>query len=93
MIMNHDVPDDFVVSTGQTHSVRELVDYSFSKLDLDYNDYLVQNKRLLRPNELEYLKGDCTKIKETLGWKPEYTFESMIDEMLDHWLKIYGEQR
>jgi len=91
MIMNHDVPDDFVVSTGQTHSVRELVDYSFSKLDLDYNDYLVQNKRLLRPNELEYLKGDCTKIKETLGWKPEYTFESMIDEMLDHWLKIYGE--
>ena len=90
MIMNHDVPDDFVVSTGQTHSVRELVDYSFSKLDLDYNDYLVQNKRLLRPNELEYLKGDCTKIKETLGWKPEYTFESMIDEMLDHWLEIYG---
>jgi|TARA_Y100000996_G_scaffold413994_1_gene403664 GDPmannose 4,6-dehydratase len=90
MIMNHDVPDDFVVATGETHSVRELVEYSFSKLGLNYKDYVVQNKRLLRPNELEYLKGDCTKIKETLGWKPEYTFETLIDEMINHWMEIYA---
>ena len=55
MITNHSEPDDFVVATGVTHSVRELVNYTFSRLDLNYNDYVVQNKRLLRPNELKYL--------------------------------------
>jgi GDPmannose 4,6-dehydratase len=89
MIMNHDTADDFIVATGQTHSVRELVRYVFSTLDLDYNDYLVQNKRLLRPNELKYLKGDSAKIRKTLGWTPKYTFESMMDEMVDHWMEVY----
>ena len=77
-------PSDWVVSTGVTHSVREMCDYVFSKLDLNYKDYVTQNPKFLRPEELPYLKGDSTKIRK-LGWVPEYTFESMMDEMIEHW--------
>jgi|TARA_R100000734_G_C3318240_1_gene112193 GDPmannose 4,6-dehydratase len=87
-IMNHDTPDDFVVSTMETHSVREMCELVFSYLDLDYRDYVVQNPKFLRPEELPYLKGDSTKIRETLGWKPEYTFKSMMHEMCDHWMDV-----
>ena len=87
MIMNHTEPDDFVVSTGVTHSVREMCDYVFGLLDLDYKDYIVQNPKFLRAEELKYLKGDCSKIKKVLGWKPTYTFETMMKEMTDYWLK------
>ena len=87
-IINHDVADDFVVSTMQTHSVREMCDVVFSYLDMDYRDYVVQNPKYLRPEELPYLKGDSTKARQTLGWKPTYTFEEMMHEMCDHWLDI-----
>ena len=89
MILNHDIADDFVVATGVTHSIREMCEYVFSQLDLDYKDYVVQNPKFMRPEELPYLKGDSTKIRKTLGWKPEYTFESMMDEMIEHWVKLY----
>jgi GDPmannose 4,6-dehydratase len=89
MIMNHTVADDFVVATGESRSVRDMCKYVFSQLGLNYEDYIVQNSKFLIPEELPYLKGDCTKIKETLGWKPEYTFESMMDEMIEHWMRIY----
>lgn len=88
MIMNHDVADDFVVSTMETHSVREMCDVVFSYLGLDYRNYVVQNDKFLRPEELPYLKGDSTKIRETLGWKPEYSFEGMMHEMCDHWMDV-----
>ena len=87
MIINHNIPDDFVVSTGETHSVREMADYVFSKLDLDYKDYITQNPIYLRPEELPYLKGDCSKLKSTFNWQPEYTFETMMDEMLEFWME------
>jgi GDPmannose 4,6-dehydratase len=90
MIMNHDTPDDFVVATGECRSVREMSKYVFSQLGLNYEDYIVQNPKYLRPEELPYLKGDCSKIKNVLGWNPEYTFEMMMDEMIEHWLKIYS---
>jgi len=86
LIINHDVPDDFVVSTMTTHSVREMVEYVFKKLDLDYTKYVSQDTKFLRAEELKYLKGDSTKIRETLGWKPEYTFETLMDDMIDGWL-------
>ncbi len=89
MIMNHEVADDFVVATGETRSVRDMCKYVFETLGLDYQEYVIQNQKHLRPEELPYLKGDSTKIRTTLGWKPEYTFESMMDEMIDHWMKIY----
>jgi GDPmannose 4,6-dehydratase len=90
LIINNETPDDFVVSTMQTHSVREMVEYVFSKLDLDYTHYVSQNLKFLRPEELKYLKGDSTKIRTKLGWIPEYTFETMLDEMVEYWLSFYS---
>lgn len=90
MILNHDTPDDFIVSTMETHSVREMCEVVFSHLGLNYMDYVVQNPKFLRPEELPYLKGDSTKIRETLGWKPKYTFNEMMKEMVDHWIKYFN---
>lgn len=87
-ITNHDVADDFVVSTMQTHSVREMCEIVFNYLDMDYKDYVTQNPKYLRPEELPYLKGDSTKIRETLGWDTEYTFKEMMYEMCDHWIDV-----
>jgi len=87
MILNHEVPDDFIVATGKTYTVRDLCKIVFNKLDLNYKDYVVQNPKYMRPEELKYLKGDASKIKNTLGWKPDYTFESMIEEMIDYAIK------
>lgn len=92
LIINHSTPDDFVVSTMLTHSVREMVEYVFKKLDLDYTKYVSQDPKFLRAEELKYLKGDSTKIRNTLGWKPEYSFEMLIDEMVEHWLGIYNKK-
>ena len=87
MIINHDIPDDFVVSTGKTHSVREMTDYVFSKLGMDYKDHVVQNAKYLRPEELKYLKGDCSKLKNTFNWEPEYDFKGLMDDMINFWMK------
>ena len=89
MMLNHTEPDDFVCATGVTNSVGDMCDYVFSQLDLDYKDYVIQDERYMRPEDLKYLKGDSTKLRETLGWEPEYTFETLMDEMIEHWLKIY----
>jgi GDPmannose 4,6-dehydratase len=86
MIINHNIPDDFVVAMGQTHSVREMTDYVFSKLGLDYKEYVVQNPVYLRPEELPYLRGDSSKLRSTFNWVPEYTFEMIMDEMIEFWM-------
>lgn len=87
MIVNHDTPEEFIVATGETHSVRDLCETVFGKLGLDYKDYIVQNPKFMRPEELKYLKGDSSKARKILGWKPEYTFSTMIDEMIKRWEK------
>jgi GDPmannose 4,6-dehydratase len=89
-IINHDVADDFVVATGETRSVRDMCQYVFEQLDMNYLNHVIQNQKHLRPEELPYLKGDATRAKTILGWEPEYTFETMMDEMIEHWLKIYS---
>lgn len=76
---------DWVVATGETRSVRDMCKYVFEALGLDYQQYVVQNQKFLRPEELPYLKGDSTRIR-ALGWKPEYTFETMMDEMILFWM-------
>ena len=86
MIINHKKPDDFIVATGVTHSVRDMTDYVFSKLGLNHEEYVVQNPKFLRPEELKYLRGDSTKLKNTFNWKPEYSFEMLMDEMIEFWL-------
>ena len=90
LILQHDKPDDFICSTGVSHTVKDLVEYVFGKLDLDWKQHVGQDEKYFRPEELDVLKGDCSKAKETLGWKHEYTFETMLDEMIDYWLKFYG---
>ena len=92
LIINNDTPDDFVVSTMITHSVGDMVKYVFEKLDLDYTKHVTQNEKFLRPEELKYLKGDSTKIRNKFGWAPEYTFETMLDEMIEHWLVYYNKK-
>ena len=87
MIINHEAPEEFIVSTGETHSVRELCQIVFEKMGMNYKQYVVQNPKYMRPEELKYLKGDSSKVREMLGWKPEYTFESMLEEMIDRWNK------
>jgi len=83
MMLQQDEPDDFVCSTGISHTVRDFCKYTFEALDMNYEDYVILDEKYLRPEELDELKGDCTKIKEKLGWTPDYTFEQMIDEMID----------
>tara|TARA_R100001377_G_scaffold47135_1_gene27177 strand:+ start:1444 stop:2421 length:978 start_codon:yes stop_codon:yes gene_type:complete len=89
LILQHDKPDDFVCSTGISHSVKELCEYVFNKLDLNYKDYVGIDNKYFRPEELTDLKGDCTKAKNELNWKHEYTFESMLDEMIEYQKKLY----
>jgi len=84
LILQQPQAGDWVVATGETRSVRDMCEYVFSKLDMDYRDHVKQDGKFLRPEELPYLKGDSTKIR-ALGWIPEYTFESMMDEMIGHW--------
>jgi len=88
MIVNHSVADDFIVSTMETHSIREMCDIVFKYLGLNYCDYVVQNPKYFRPEELSYLRGDSTKMRTTFNWKPTYTFEEIMQEMIDHWMDI-----
>jgi GDPmannose 4,6-dehydratase len=89
MILQHSQPDDFVCATGITHSIEYLCDYVFTKLGLDYKKYVKINPKFSRPEETKHLKGDCSKLNKTFGWKPEYTFESMIDEMIEFYQNKY----
>lgn len=89
LILQQDKPDDFVCSTGVSHSVQELCEYVFGKLGLDWREYVKQDEKFLRPEELHDLKGDCSKLVKVTGWKHEYTFESMLDEMIEYWENYY----
>ena len=89
MILGQDKPDDFVCATGVSHSVRDLCEYTFNSLDLDYNDFVGIDKKFYRPEELIHLKGDSSKLK-SIGFEAEYTFETMLDEMINYWLEFYS---
>jgi len=86
LMLQQDSPNDFVCSTGKSHTVRDLVDYVFTKLGLNWEKYVGIDERFYRQEELQHLKGDCSKIKKQLSWKPKYTFESMLDEMIEYWM-------
>jgi GDPmannose 4,6-dehydratase len=86
LMLQQDKPDNFVCATGVSHSVQDLVEYTFNKLDLDWNQYVKTDAKYLRPEELKDLKGDSTKLRE-LGWTADYTFETMIDEMINYWME------
>ncbi len=88
IMLQQEEPDDFVCATGISHTVSDLVKHVFDRLNLDWTEYVTQDEKYFRPEELDVLKGDSTKLREATGWKPRYTFESMIDEMVDHWVGI-----
>jgi GDPmannose 4,6-dehydratase len=82
LILQHHEPDNFVVATGETHSVREFVEIVFDKLDLDFDKHLDYDKRLQRPEEVKELIGDASKIKLLLGWEPKVKFNELVEIML-----------
>lgn len=89
LILQQNTPNDYVCATGISHSVKDLVEYTFSRLGLDWQQYVKVDEKYLRPEELNELKGDSTLLKE-LGWEPKYTFETLMNEMIEHWLEVYS---
>jgi len=88
LMLQQPEPDDYIVATGETHSVRELVEAAFSYLDLDYRDFVIIDERFIRPAEVDLLIGDSSKARKALGWKPEVNFESLIKMMVNSDLEL-----
>lgn len=82
LMLQQDEPDDYVIATGESHSVREFCELAFAEVGLDYRDYVVIDERLYRPAEVETLVGDSSKARRILGWGPSYDFQSLIKEMV-----------
>ena len=82
LILQQEGPDDFVIATGETHSVREFAERVFQKLDLDYQKYVVIDPKYFRPTEVDVLLGDSAKARRVLGWKPRVGFDQLIDMMI-----------
>lgn len=83
MMLQQPTPDDYVIATGETHSVREFCELAFAEVGLDYKDHVKVDERYYRPAEVDLLIGDARKARETLGWEPKYTFRELIKEMVD----------
>ena len=81
--LQQDTPDDFVVATGETHSVEQFLDVAFEHLDLDWREYVVQDERFMRPAEVDLLVGDPAKAGQVLGWEPKVTFTELVKMMVD----------
>ena len=83
LMLQQDRPDDFVIASGVTRSVRDFVEAVFGKLDLDYHDYVEIDKKYFRPTEVDILLGDASKAKRLLGWEPKTSFDELVDEMVE----------
>ncbi len=88
LMLQHDKPDDYVIATGETHSVREFLDEVFGHLDLDWEKYVEIDERYLRPTEVDRLLGDASKAKKVLKWKPKVTFKELAQMMTDADMEI-----
>lgn len=86
-ILQHHEPDEFVISSKESHTVRDFCHSAFSHVGLDYKEYVSQNPKFMRPEELKTLKGDSTKARKTLEWEPEYNFDSLVKDMVDYWME------
>ena len=83
LMLQQDCPDDYVVATGETHSIREFVEETFAYLDLDWQQYVVQDPKFYRPAEVDLLVGDATKARQVLGWEPSVNFRGLVRLMVD----------
>lgn len=90
LMLQQDEPDDYVVATGETHSIREFLDLSFKYVNLDWHDYVEFDERYLRPAEVDLLIGDPTKAKQKLGWEPSVTFQELVALMVEADLRVLG---
>ena len=91
-MLQHPEPDDFVLATGETHTIRQFLDYSFGHLDLDWAPYVEIDPRYLRPTEVNLLLGDATKARELLGWEPQTSCQELARLMVDHDLELAREE-
>jgi len=92
LMLQQDKPDDFVIATGETRTIREFCQVAFGRAGLDWEKYVVIDERFFRPAEVNILLGDAAKASETLGWKPETSFEKMVQLMVDHDLQMVAKQ-
>jgi GDPmannose 4,6-dehydratase len=92
MMLQQDEPHDYVVATGETHSVREFAELAFEYVGLDYRNFVVQDERFMRPAEVDLLVGDAGKAREVLGWQPDTTFAELVRMMVDSDLALLEEQ-
>jgi GDPmannose 4,6-dehydratase len=83
LMLQQDQPEDYVIATGETHAVRELCEIAFGYVDLDWEQYVVQDERFMRPAEVDLLVGDASKASKVLGWEPAVTFHELIEMMVD----------
>ena len=89
MMLQQDEPDDYVIATGVEHSIRDFLDAAFDAVDVtDWEKYVIQDERFMRPAEVAVLCGDSSKAREQLGWKPKTSFEQMVANMVDNDLKL-----
>jgi GDPmannose 4,6-dehydratase len=88
LMLQQEKPDDYVVATGETYSVRELLEVAFSFVDLDYREFVEFDTKYTRPSEVDVLLGDATKTRTTLGWKPDVDFRGLIKMMVEHDLEL-----
>jgi len=82
LLLQQEEPEDFVVATGESHSVREFCELAFAEVGLDYRDYVVKDEKFYRPAEVESLLGDSKKAHAALGWQPQYTFPQLVRDMV-----------
>ncbi|MHC4720277.1 MAG: GDP-mannose 4,6-dehydratase [Planctomycetota bacterium] len=88
LMLQHDKPDDYVLATGKTHSIKEFLDEVFGYLDLDWQKYVEIDPRYYRPTEVDFLQGDATKARKALGWEPKVTFKKLARMMTDADMKL-----
>jgi GDPmannose 4,6-dehydratase len=93
LMLQQPQPEDFVIATGHTHSVKELVETAFSYLDLDYRDFVKVDEKFIRPAEVDLLIGDSSKARKTLGWEPNVSFEQLVKIMVDADIELLNREQ
>ena len=93
LMLQQDKPDDFVVATGESYSVRDFLEKCFSYLDLSWQDYVSIDQRYYRPSEVDYLQGDASRARDKLGWCPQVNFDELVKMMVDHDLNLARQEK
>jgi GDPmannose 4,6-dehydratase len=93
MMLQQDEPDDYVIATGDRHSVREFCESAFALVDLDWEEYVSIDERYMRPSEVDLLEGDAAKARRVLGWEPDVTFDQLVEMMVEADMKLAAQER